>query len=99
MIPNHGCYRNTCHRNSIVKELDQPSGLEPESQASDACALSCWTMAGWGTRRESNPDLTVRTGAPCALDHAHILGREAILEIARCPVSQTGDLPLGPLPP
>ena len=44
--------------NSQCKTLAGPSGLEPESQASETCALSSWTMGRSGT------DVGARTRIP-----------------------------------
>jgi hypothetical protein len=43
---------------SNVKELVDPSGIEPEFQASDACVLSHWTTSQkhWNGHGDSNAD-------------------------------------------
>src|SRR5579862_7172704 len=52
MLPKHECFRNTCLRR---QNLAGPSGVEPESQASETCALSTlddrpdWTIGRRGT--------------------------------------------------
>ena len=64
----------------FLGELVGPSGLEPESQASETCALSRWTMdrsgTDWGDRRESNSRGAMHSRAPKPLGHGHTWRQE-----------------------
>ena len=48
-VPGAADFRLPRSRTSTFQELVGPSGLEPESQASETCALSSWTMDRSGT--------------------------------------------------
>jgi hypothetical protein len=51
-----------------TSNLGGPSGLEPESQVSETCALSNWTMDRWSGRRYSNPNPRLRKPALCPVE-------------------------------
>lgn len=48
-VPSAADFRLPRSRTSTFKDLAGPAGLEPESQASETCALSSWTMDRSGT--------------------------------------------------